>query len=57
MCLDSCVAFTGPFAELANCPICDADHYADRYDPVKLCTGGGQMRVARQKFVVILLGA
>ncbi|KAG1727415.1 hypothetical protein EDB19DRAFT_1643055, partial [Suillus lakei] len=37
MCPDTCVTFTGPFAELKNCPICDAD----RYDPIKLRTSGG----------------
>ncbi|KAG2338304.1 hypothetical protein BDR05DRAFT_952037 [Suillus weaverae] len=32
MCPDTCVAFTGPFAELVNCPICGTE----RYDPIKL---------------------
>ncbi|KAG1808040.1 uncharacterized protein BJ212DRAFT_1449163 [Suillus subaureus] len=53
MCPDTCVAFTGPFANLTHCPICHTEHY----DPIKLCTSGGQMYVARQKFVTIPLGA
>lgn len=46
MCPDTCVAFTGPFAELMNCPICGTE----RYDPIKLRASGGRTCVARQKF-------
>lgn len=32
MCIESCAAFTGPFADLEACPLCNAP----RYDPDKL---------------------
>ncbi|KAG1831174.1 hypothetical protein F4604DRAFT_2023567 [Suillus subluteus] len=52
MCPESCVAFTGPFAELEHCPICGTE----RYDPIKLRASGGRTYVARQKFITIPLG-
>jgi hypothetical protein len=52
MCPESCVAFTGPFAELENCPICGTE----RHDPIKLRASGGRTRVAQQKFITIPLG-
>ncbi|KAG1747773.1 uncharacterized protein EDB91DRAFT_1079495 [Suillus paluster] len=42
MCPDTCVAFTGPFADLTHCPICNTD----RYDPIKLHMSGGRMHIA-----------
>ncbi|KAG2746110.1 hypothetical protein P692DRAFT_20637784, partial [Suillus brevipes Sb2] len=53
MCSESCVAFTGPFSHLDNCPVCG--HH--RYDPIKLRTSGGRTKVALRKFVTIPLGA
>ncbi|KAG1801214.1 hypothetical protein EV424DRAFT_1436743, partial [Suillus variegatus] len=53
MCPESCVAFTGPFSHLENCPICGHHHY----DPIKLRTSGGRTKVALRKFVTIPLGA
>ncbi|KAG0691629.1 hypothetical protein DFH29DRAFT_884033 [Suillus ampliporus] len=52
MCTESCIAFTGPFSHLENCPICG--HH--RYDPIKLRTSGGRTKVALHKFVTIPLG-
>lgn len=52
MCPETCVAFTGPFADLDHCPICGSE----RYDPIKLQASGGRTRIARQKFITIPLG-
>ncbi|KIK21188.1 hypothetical protein PISMIDRAFT_104414 [Pisolithus microcarpus 441] len=52
MCLDMCVAFTGPYSALDNCPICGEDHY----DAIKLCTSGGWSCIAHQKFITIPIG-
>ena len=50
MCINSCHAFTGPFAELEACSICAEP----RYDPVQQgCTG---KQVPRQQACTILLG-
>jgi len=50
MCINSCHAFTGPFAELAACSICAEP----RYDPVQ--QGRTGKRVPRQQACTILLG-
>ncbi|KAG1722607.1 hypothetical protein EDB19DRAFT_1599610, partial [Suillus lakei] len=51
MCTNSCIAYTGLFANLNCCPLCNKE----RYDPVKLRTSGGWNRVPCQKFVTIPL--
>ena len=50
MCINSCHAFTGPFAHLETCTICGEA----RYDGGQLALTG--KRVARQHFCTILLG-
>jgi hypothetical protein len=30
MCINSCAAFTGPFSNLAECPICHEARYIDK---------------------------
>ena len=50
MCINSCHAFTGPFAELEACSICSEP----RYDPIQReCTG---KNIPRQQACTILLG-
>ncbi|KAL1679952.1 hypothetical protein EV122DRAFT_169375, partial [Schizophyllum commune] len=46
MCVKSCVAFTGPFASLDNCPTCGRARYE----------AGHSTKVARKQFSTILLG-
>ncbi|TBU29097.1 hypothetical protein BD311DRAFT_611611, partial [Dichomitus squalens] len=46
MCPDTCVAYTGPFAELDHCPECGAARYETR----------GRKRVARRTFQTHPLG-
>jgi hypothetical protein len=36
MCINSCAAFTGPFADLDKCPICSEP----RYDPIRRARNG-----------------
>ena len=46
MCIDSCVRFTGPFAELEHCPDCGASHYnQDELDKLN-----GENKVAQKVF-------
>ena len=52
MCIDSCAAFTGPFAHLEECPICQQP----RYDQEKLRKSNGKKRVPRKRFATIPLG-
>ncbi|KDQ13164.1 hypothetical protein BOTBODRAFT_160772 [Botryobasidium botryosum FD-172 SS1] len=50
MCVNSCIGFTGPFAELDSCPEC----HESRYDPISLQASG--TKVSRQKFHTIPIG-
>jgi hypothetical protein len=52
MCINSCLAYTGPFADLETCPKCGES----RYDQVKLAASGGKIRASRQDFLTIPLG-
>ncbi|KAG1743386.1 hypothetical protein EDB19DRAFT_1633240, partial [Suillus lakei] len=52
MCPDSCIAFTGPYANEDNCPLCGTS----RWDQVKMQASGGRLKVAAQKFVTIPIG-
>ncbi|KAG2744318.1 hypothetical protein P692DRAFT_201721996, partial [Suillus brevipes Sb2] len=52
MCLNSCLAFTGPFADLDNCPMCGTS----RWDPAKLRASNGRTKIAAQTFTTIPLG-
>lgn len=50
MCINSCHAFTGPFAQFESCSICGEA----RYDLVRLASTG--KKLPRQQFCTILLG-
>jgi hypothetical protein len=50
MCIKSCAAFTGPFADRDTCPTC----LEPRYDPIHLARNGA--RVARRQFNTIPIG-
>lgn len=52
MCLESCLAFTGPYAVEDNCPLCGTS----RWDQAKMQASGGRLKVAAQKFVTIPIG-
>lgn len=52
MCPNSCIAYTGPFKTLENCPTCGEP----RYDPVKLTASNGHKKVPRQRVSTIPLG-
>ena len=52
MCVDSHVAFTGPFANKEKCPHCSKS----RYDEEKLAKSGGRLKVPRKVFTTFLLG-
>ena len=52
MCVDSHVAFTGPFAHLENCPRCSQS----RYDEAKLAKSGGKKKVPRKVFTTFPIG-
>ncbi|KAG1847252.1 hypothetical protein C8R48DRAFT_547524, partial [Suillus tomentosus] len=52
MCPNTCLAYTGPYAHLDNCPICDAS----RWDQARLRSTNGRVKVAAQKFSTIPLG-
>jgi len=52
MCVNSCIAYTGPFLDLQVCPICSEP----RYDQFRLRTSPGSERVPYQEFHTILIG-
>jgi len=52
MCIKSCVAFTGPFADLESCPRCQAP----RYDPGELEKSRGEKKVPRKQFTTFPVG-
>jgi hypothetical protein len=52
MCIKSCAAFTGPFADLESCPLCRQP----RYDPDKLEKSGGELKVPRKMFTTFPTG-
>ena len=52
MCPNSCVAYTGPYANLETCPKCSES----RFDPIKLAASDGKKKVPQQKFHTIPLG-
>ncbi|KAF8836721.1 hypothetical protein BDN67DRAFT_858318, partial [Paxillus ammoniavirescens] len=53
MCPKTCLAYTGLFANLEECPMCTMP----RWDEVKLLASGGRTKAAAQRFVTILLGS
>ena len=52
MCINSCVAFTGPFLTLDKCPLCNEP----RYDQFRLQSTHGKEKVPRQEFHTIPIG-
>ncbi|KIJ09554.1 hypothetical protein PAXINDRAFT_17364 [Paxillus involutus ATCC 200175] len=52
MCPDTCLAYTGPFAALEECPLCGIS----RWNQEKLRASHGRIKVAARKFTTILLG-
>lgn len=52
MCVDSCAAFTGPFARLEECPRCNKP----RYDEEQLRRSNGKKKVPRKVFTTFPLG-
>ena len=52
MCVNSCIAYTGPFMELQSCPICSEP----RYDQFRLEASNGKEKVPRQEFHTIPVG-
>jgi hypothetical protein len=52
MCINSCHAFTGPFAELQSCSICGEA----RYEVTEAALSSKNVPQARQQFCTILLG-
>ena len=52
MCINSCAAFTGPFAHLERCPLC-CEH---RYDQERLRKSNGKNKIPRKVFTTFPLG-
>ena len=52
MCVESCVGFTGPFAELESCPECGRS----RYDEKALEESGGVRKIPRKVFTTFPVG-
>ena len=51
MCPNSCMAYTGPFAQLDNCTKCELSHW----DPFQFENSQGKVKVAAQHFYTIPL--
>ena len=54
MCVRGCIGFTGPFADLENCP--NATCGEPRYDQAKLQTTDGLLKVPRKSFTTFPVG-
>ncbi|KAF8546051.1 hypothetical protein OG21DRAFT_1427996, partial [Imleria badia] len=52
MCPNTCLAFTGPFGDLDECPLCQAS----QWNQVKLQGTGGRVKVLAQQFTTIPVG-
>jgi hypothetical protein len=52
MCINSCVAYTGPFMDLDACPVCSEP----RYDQFRLQSSSGRDKIPRQEFHTIPIG-
>ncbi|KAH8980247.1 hypothetical protein EDB86DRAFT_2779133, partial [Lactarius hatsudake] len=52
MCINSCIAYTGPFLELESCPMCSKA----RFDQFRLESSSGRDRIPRQEFHTIPIG-
>ena len=51
MCVESCIAFTGPFSKLESCPKCSEP----KYDQFCLEASSGAEKIPRQEFHTILI--
>jgi hypothetical protein len=49
MCINTCVAYVGPYRDLEICPQCGEA----RYDPIKLAASSNKTKVTRQEFHTI----
>ena len=52
MCSESCVAFTGPFADLEACPTC----HTSRWNQAKLQASRGRLKIPVKTFITLPLG-
>jgi len=52
MCVNSCIAYTGPFLDLEACPVCSEP----RYDQFYLQSGPGGEKIPHQEFHTIPIG-
>jgi hypothetical protein len=52
MCVDTCAAFTGPFADLTSCPRCKKP----RYDPDQFEASEGKIKIPRRQFSTFPIG-
>ena len=52
VCVDSCAAFTGPYANLKECP----RYGLPRYDPAKLAKSNGRTKVPQKSFATFPVG-
>lgn len=52
MCINSCIAYAGPFANEERCPKCQEP----RYDAIQLQKSGGKTKTPRQEFHTIPIG-
>ena len=52
MCINSCIAYTGPYADLQDCPMCSEP----QYDQFRFQSSPGEERVPRQEFHTIPIG-
>ena len=52
MCIDTCAAFTGPFADMEECPLC----FKPRYDQDELRRSKGKKKVPQKVFTTFPLG-
>ncbi|KAK7684344.1 hypothetical protein QCA50_012668 [Cerrena zonata] len=53
MCINSCLAFTGPFKHLDSCPT----YYEPRYDPKCLAASQGKDKIPHQTFSTFLIAS
>jgi hypothetical protein len=54
MCPNSCIAYTGPYADLETCPMPDCQ--TSRYDSILLESSNGKIKKPQQQFYTIPLG-
>ena len=52
MCINTCIAYTGPYQDLERCPLCDEP----QYNPTALEESGGKKKVAHRQFHTMPVG-